>query len=66
MSAALVEHAGCWVPGGRVVVVVLHLQQGERSRYNTVSKRPVPWGDPPRHRSPHGARLGETGQREFS
>ena len=29
MAAALVEHAGRRVPRGRVVVVVLHLQQGE-------------------------------------
>lgn len=29
MAAALVEHAGRRVPCGRVVVVVLHLQQGE-------------------------------------
>ena len=32
MSAALVEHAGCRVPGGRVVVVVFHLQWGESVR----------------------------------
>lgn len=36
MPAALVEHASCRVPGGSVVVVVLHLQWGERHRYRTV------------------------------
>lgn len=36
VPAALVEHASCRVPGGSVVVVVLHLQWGERHRYRTV------------------------------
>lgn len=44
MSAALVEHAGRGVPGGRVVVVVFHLQQGERCRDKTVRDKAWPKG----------------------
>lgn len=49
VATALVEHAGGWVPTGRVVVVVLHLQQGESQ--SSVHRGPAA------HGGPHGVRF---------
>lgn len=51
MSAALVEHAGCWMPGGCVVVVVFHLQ-GEKCRDEMVRGKAWSMGWPCRTQKP--------------